>query len=252
MAAILIVIFDAQVSRLVQLYVVGVFISFTLSQTGMVRRWWRTKEPGWRRSWPVNAVGAVVTGIVLVVIATVKFSHGAWIVLAAIPVLVFGQPLMDSPDGTHGWLYRGLAMLIIACPCALIISIPVTVKTRLGIDDKDSHEFLHEFVRIVHEQGGCGIFVLHARKAWLKGLSPRENREKPPLHWDRVHRIKTDFPHLEIITNGGFETVSDIAAQFDHVDGVMIGRKAYHEPYFLTELESAVFGNDNVPTRAET
>ncbi|HEY7703791.1 MAG TPA: APC family permease [Acidimicrobiia bacterium] len=87
-AVLLIVIFDAEVSRLIQLYVVGVFISFTISQTGMVRRWWRTKEPGWRRSWPVNAVGAVVTGIVLVVIATVKFSHGAWIVLVAIPVLV--------------------------------------------------------------------------------------------------------------------------------------------------------------------
>ena len=131
------------------------------------------------------------------------------------------------------------------------VKIPVTVKTRLGIDDKDSYEFLHDFVRLVHEQGKCDVFILHARKAWLQGLSPRENREKPPLHWDRVHRVKQDFPQLEIITNGGFDTLPDVMAQFAQVDGVMLGRKIYHEPYFLTELEAAVFGNTNTPSRAE-
>ncbi len=131
-----------------------------------------------------------------------------------------------------------------------VVKIPVTVKTRLGIDNQDSYEFLYEFVDTVHRQGGCDVFILHARKAWLKGLSPRENREKPPLHWDRVHRIKTDFPQLEIITNGGFETVTDITAQFGHVNGVMIGRKAYHEPYFLAELEKSLFNHPSLPRQA--
>jgi tRNA-dihydrouridine synthase A len=151
----------------------------------------------------------------------------------------FGACLMETPER--------VADAVAAMKSA--VGIPVTVKTRLGIDDKESYEFLHDFVRIVHERGGCDVFILHARKAWLKGLSPKENREKPPLDWNRPHRIKQDFPQLEIITNGGFETVTDIAAQFDAVDGVMIGRKAYHEPYFLTELETAIFKNTDIPSR---
>lgn len=95
------------------------------------------------------------------------------------------------------------------------------------------------------------MFILHARKAWLKGLSPKENRSIPPLDWTRPHKIKKDFPQLEIITNGGFENTFDITEQFDHVDGVMIGRKAYHEPYFLAELEQAVFKADSVLSREE-
>ncbi len=130
------------------------------------------------------------------------------------------------------------------------VSIPVTVKTRIGIDEQDSYEFLVDFIQTVHA-GGCDVFVLHARKAWLKGLSPKENREKPPLHWDRVHRIKNDFPHLTFVTNGGFETLEDISEQFNHVDGVMIGRKAYHEPYFLAELERAIFKTETIPSRQE-
>lgn len=128
------------------------------------------------------------------------------------------------------------------------VSIPVTIKTRIGIDDQESYEFLHDFVTKVHA-GGCDVFILHARKAWLKGLSPKENREKPPLDWSRPHRIKQDFPHLEILTNGGFEEIADIEAQFNHVDGVMIGRKVYHEPYFLTELEQSIFKNSEIPSR---
>ncbi len=165
-----------------------------------------------------------------------------------------GCPSDRVQSGEFGACLMAEPMRVAAAVKAMqdAVKIPVTVKTRLGIDEFDSYEFLHDFVRIVHETGGCDIFVLHARKAWLKGLSPRENREKPPLHWDRVHRIKQDFPQLEIITNGGFETVSDITAQMDHVDGVMIGRKAYHEPYFLTELEKSIFGAKVVPTRSET
>jgi len=120
------------------------------------------------------------------------------------------------------------------------VTIPVTVKTRIGIDECDSYEFLCEFIETVHK-GGCDMFILHARKAWLKGLSPKENRSIPPLHWDRVHKIKQDYPHLEIVTNGGFETLSDIREQLNHVDGVMIGRKAYHEPYFLADMEQEFF-----------
>jgi len=151
----------------------------------------------------------------------------------------FGACLMETPER--------VAEAVAAMKTA--VKIPVTVKTRLGIDDKEDYQFLHDFVSTVHEQGGCDVFILHARKAWLKGLSPKENRSIPPLDWSRPHRIKTDFPKLEIITNGGFETVSDIAAQFGPVDGVMIGRKAYHEPYFLTELETALFKNGQTPSR---
>ncbi|MDB5478156.1 MAG: yjbN [Alphaproteobacteria bacterium] len=124
-----------------------------------------------------------------------------------------------------------------------VVQIPVTVKTRIGIDNQDSYEFLCDFIETVHEKGGCDVFILHARKAWLKGLSPKENREKPPLDWTRVHQIKRDYPQLEIIINGGFENMADIGAQFAHVNGVMIGRKAYHEPYFLAEMERAVFAS---------
>jgi len=130
------------------------------------------------------------------------------------------------------------------------VSIPVTVKTRIGIDEQDSYEFLCEFIEKVHA-GGCDVFILHARKAWLKGLSPKENRSKPPLDWSRPHLIKQDYPQLEILTNGGFETILDITEQFTHVDGVMIGRKAYHEPYFLTEVEQTVFKNEKVLSREE-
>lgn len=131
------------------------------------------------------------------------------------------------------------------------VSIPVTVKTRIGIDHQDSYEFLCEFIETVHEKGGCDVFILHARKAWLKGLSPKENREKPPLDWSRPHRIKQDYLQLEILTNGGFETIEDITEQFNHVDGVMIGRKAYHEPFFLTEIEQAIFKNENTLSRED-
>jgi tRNA-dihydrouridine synthase A len=122
-------------------------------------------------------------------------------------------------------------------------SIPITVKTRLGIDEQDSYDFLQRFIETVHDQGGCNVFILHARKAWLKGLSPKENRDIPPLDWDRVHRIKQDYPHLTIITNGGFQTIAALEAQFPHVDGVMIGRKAYHDPYFLSLCEQSLYPN---------
>lgn len=142
----------------------------------------------------------------------------------------FGACLMMEPD----YVAEGVAAMIAA------VKIPVTVKTRLGVDAHDSYEFLCDFIERVH-RAGCDTFVLHARKAWLKGLSPKENREVPKLDWDRVHRVKRDYPHLTILTNGGFEKPDDVLAQLDHVDGVMIGRKAYHDPYMMAELEEKIF-----------
>jgi tRNA-dihydrouridine synthase A len=152
----------------------------------------------------------------------------------------FGACLMAEPDK--------VAEAVSAMREA--VKIPVTVKTRIGIDEQDSYEFLCEFIEKVHA-GGCNVFILHARKAWLKGLSPKENRSVPTLDWSRPHHIKRDYPQLEILTNGGFENMSDIVEQFDHVDGVMIGRKAYHEPYYLTEVEQEIFKNNAVLSREE-
>jgi tRNA-dihydrouridine synthase A len=117
----------------------------------------------------------------------------------------------------------------------------VTVKCRLGVDEQDEYSALAEFVDAVHA-GGCNVFVVHARKAWLKGLSPKENREVPPLNYERVHRLKREHPQLTIIINGGITCVDETREHLRHVDGAMLGRTAYHEPYRLAEIEHALFG----------
>ena len=117
------------------------------------------------------------------------------------------------------------------------VDIPVTVKHRIGIDDFDSYEFMVDFVEKV-AAAGCTRFIVHARTAWLQGLSPKQNREIPPLRYDDVYRLKQDFPTLDIEINGGIETVADIKAHLQHVDGVMIGRAFYHNPYLLAEANS--------------
>ncbi|WLW67163.1 tRNA dihydrouridine(20/20a) synthase DusA [Psychrobacter sp. van23A] len=117
------------------------------------------------------------------------------------------------------------------------VDIPVTVKHRIGIDDFDSYEFMVDFVEKV-AAAGCTRFIVHARTAWLQGLSPKQNREIPPLRYDDVYRLKQDFPTLDIEINGGIETVADIKAHLQHVDGVMIGRAFYHNPYLLAETNS--------------
>ena len=117
------------------------------------------------------------------------------------------------------------------------VDIPVTVKHRIGIDDFDSYEFMVDFVEKV-AAAGCTRFIVHARTAWLQGLSPKQNREIPPLRYDDVYRLKQDFPTLDIEINGGIETVADIKAHIQHVDGVMIGRAFYHNPYLLAEANS--------------
>jgi tRNA-dihydrouridine synthase A len=131
------------------------------------------------------------------------------------------------------------------------VGIPVTVKTRTGIDDRDSHDELVTFIDRVRK-AGCSTFIIHARKAWLNGLSPKQNLLIPPLQYDSVYQLKKDFPDLEIIINGGFSTLDQIKAQYDRVDGVMIGRAAYHNPYLLAEVDRKIFlDNHPVPRRHE-
>ncbi len=127
--------------------------------------------------------------------------------------------------------------------------LPVTVKTRLGIDDQDSWEFLYRFIATVAD-AGCPHVILHARKAWLSGLSPRENREVPPLQYETVYRIKQAFPQLTITLNGGVRTVAETAAHLVACDGVMIGRAISENPWFLAELADALFDERPFATRA--
>jgi tRNA-dihydrouridine synthase A len=128
--------------------------------------------------------------------------------------------------------------------------VPVTVKTRIGIDDKDSYEFLCCFVDTLAD-AGCRKFIVHARIAILEGLSPKENRTVPPLDYERVYRLKRDRPELDIVINGGITSVAEVDKVLLHVDGVMIGRQAYHRPYFLAELERHFDPERPMPTRAD-
>jgi tRNA-dihydrouridine synthase A len=153
----------------------------------------------------------------------------------------FGACLMAEPE------------LVAACVRAMRASapVPITVKTRVGIDRQDSYEFLRRFVAAV-AGAGCRTVILHARNAWLSGLSPKENRELPPLRYDRAHRIKTEFPELEVVVNGGIRTLGQALAQLAAVDGVMIGREAYQNPYALAEWERVIFGlSEPAPSRFE-
>lgn len=147
----------------------------------------------------------------------------------------FGACLMAEPE------------LVAECIAAMKaeVNIPVTVKTRIGIDDLDSYEFLTRFVTLVSEQGGCEQFTIHARKAWLSGLSPKENREIPPLDYPRAYQLKQDFPHLTIAVNGGVKSLQEAQLHLEHLDGVMIGREAYQSPYILAEADQQIFGLDN-------
>jgi tRNA-dihydrouridine synthase A len=120
------------------------------------------------------------------------------------------------------------------------VDIPVTVKTRIGIDDFDSPEFLFKFVEEV-SNAGCETVIIHARKAILNGLSPKENRTIPPLNYDRAYQVKKEFPELIVIVNGGVKTTKEIEKHWQHLDGVMVGREAYHNPFFLAEIEHQLF-----------
>ncbi|MGJ8522038.1 tRNA-dihydrouridine(20/20a) synthase [Carnimonas sp. R-84981] len=122
------------------------------------------------------------------------------------------------------------------------VSIPVTVKCRIGIDDQDSEADLDRFIDQVADEGGCRVFIVHARKAWLAGLSPKQNREVPPLDYARVQRLKTRRPELHISLNGGLATLDDARPHLQHLDGVMLGRAAYHDPWLLASVDEQLFG----------
>lgn len=130
------------------------------------------------------------------------------------------------------------------------VGIPVTVKCRIGIDEQDDYADLQRFVSTVSATG-ISTFIVHARKAWLDGLSPKENRDIPPLNYQRVHLLKQEFPHLTIIINGGLQNLDQCEEQLQHVDGVMLGRAAYHSPMILREVDRRIYGDDH-PVADET
>lgn len=153
----------------------------------------------------------------------------------------FGACLMAEPD------------LVARCVSAMRASqtLPVTVKCRIGIDNQDEDESLSHFVDTV-AAAGCTTFVVHARKAWLKGLSPKENREVPPLNFERVYRLKEAHPELTIVINGGINSIDEAVAHLQHVDGVMLGRAAYQNPAILADVDRVIFGEASAaPTRGE-
>nr|WP_237398375.1 MULTISPECIES: tRNA dihydrouridine(20/20a) synthase DusA [unclassified Gilliamella] len=153
-----------------------------------------------------------------------------------------GCPSDRVQNGMFGACLMGNANLVADCveQMQAQVDIPVTVKTRIGIDDFDSYDFLCHFIETVMPY--TSTFIVHARKAWLSGLSPKENREVPPLDYDRVYKLKQDYPHLMIAINGGIKTIDEIKYHLQHVDGVMVGREAYQNPLLLTQIDSQVFG----------
>jgi tRNA-dihydrouridine synthase A len=136
--------------------------------------------------------------------------------------------------------------LVAECVAAMKtkVNIPVTIKTRIGIDDLDSYEFLCQFINTV-SQAGCETFIIHARKAWLHGLSPRQNREIPPLKYETVYNLKSDFPGLEFIINGGITSIVNCNEHLQRVDGVMIGRAVCNNPYLLAQAGKMIFNDHN-------
>ena len=162
-----------------------------------------------------------------------------------------GCPSDRVQSGRFGACLMAEPPLVAECVAAMgaAVTVPVTVKCRIGIDERDSYEELHAFVRLVSEAGARTVIV-HARKAWLSGLSPKENREIPPLVYPTVHRIKQDFPRLTIVINGGIDTLEGCHEQLRHVDGVMLGRAAYHNPWLLARVDAELFGDAHpVPSR---
>ncbi len=146
---------------------------------------------------------------------------------------MFGACLMSRPD------------LVAQCVSEMreLVDIPVTVKCRIGIDDSDEYQFLADFIETV-EAAGCGAFTVHARKAWLKGLSPKQNREVPPLNYERVYQLKQKHPNLEITINGGITAIDDMQGHLNYVDGVMVGREAYQNPFLLANVDQQFYGCD--------
>jgi tRNA-dihydrouridine synthase A len=159
-----------------------------------------------------------------------------------------GCPSDRVQEGRFGACLMAEPELVATCVAAMRqrAAIPVTVKCRIGIDDQDSEAALQRFVDTV-AAAGCEVFIVHARKAWLEGLSPKANREVPPLDYGRVYRLKASRPDLTIVLNGGIEDIGAAEAHLTHVDGVMLGRAAYQTPYLLADVDRRFFGSEAAP-----
>ena len=154
-----------------------------------------------------------------------------------------GCPSERVQRGSFGACLMAEPQLVADCVKAMadVVNVPVTVKHRIGIDKNESYDFVRDFVGAV-SQAGCNTFIVHARSAWLKGLSPKENREVPPLRYEFVYRLKQDFPGLNIAVNGGITTNAQITEQLQQLDGVMLGREAYHNPWLMASWDAEFFG----------
>ena len=163
-----------------------------------------------------------------------------------------GCPSERVQRGSFGACLMAEPRLVADCVKAMVdtVMVPVTVKHRIGIDKVESYDFVRDFVGTVAD-AGCAVFIVHARNAILKGLSPKQNREVPPLKYDFVYQLKRDFPHLAIVLNGGVRTSIDIQQHLAHVDGVMIGREAYQNPFWLASFDRDFFGDAENPTSRE-
>ena len=159
-----------------------------------------------------------------------------------------GCPSDRVQNGMFGAVMMKDAKTTANCVSAMrdAIDLPITVKHRIGVDDHDSYAFLCDFVGTVAD-GGCDTFLVHARKAWLQGLSPKQNREVPTLDYRRVYRLKQDFPQLEIVVNGGVSSVEQAAMHLQSIDGVMVGREAYTNPYMLANVDRDIYGSVTTP-----
>ena len=153
-----------------------------------------------------------------------------------------GCPSERVKSGSFGACLMAEPKLVADCVAAMrsVVDIPITVKHRIGIDDRDSWDELCEFVEVV-STAGCELFIVHARKAWLQGLSPKQNREIPPLKYDTVYDLKKKYPHLGFIINGGIKSIAEAKQHLNFVDGIMMGREAYHNPYVLAEVDSQLY-----------
>ena len=164
--------------------------------------------------------------------------------------LNIGCPSSKVQKGRFGAVLMREPELVSKCIYAMkkSVSIPVTVKCRIGVDDMDEDAYLDKFIKEV-SFSGCETFIIHARKAWLSGLSPKDNREIPPLNYQRVYKLKETFPELNIIINGGIKTIKESIEHLNYVDGVMLGREAYDNPFILTEVDSEIFSDAMHPIR---
>ena len=159
-----------------------------------------------------------------------------------------GCPSSKVQKGKFGAILMKEPKLVSKCVSSMkkSVKVPVTIKCRIGVDDMNQDSELDEFINEL-SFAGCDTFIIHARKAWLKGLSPKDNREIPPLNYERVYRLKETFPELTFVINGGIKTIKESLYHLRFIDGVMLGREAYDNPFILTEVDSSIFSETHLP-----